>query len=217
MRRINPDYTGPRGFYVTPGQYKVTLAKRIDGVLTPLGEEQTFMVRPDPFRGSIPSDMERLSQFQRNLTRLARATNAAIDIGNTTKSRLAALRKALQESTAPASLRERAAALWNQTEDLLIVLRGDPEIAKRQEGQPPSIGERIGNIEDEQSLTTQPPTGTHEQSYAIAAADFTETLAKLKQLVETDLRQLEREVEATDAPYTPGRMPEWPTTARLAP
>lgn len=217
MRRINPDYTGPRGFYVTPGQYKVTLAKRIDGVLTPLGEEQTFTVRPDPFRGSIPSDIERLSQFQRNLTRLARATNAAIDIGNTTKSRLAALRKALQESTAPASLRERAAALWNQTEDLLIVLRGDPEIAKRQEGQPPSIGERIGNIEDEQSLTTQPPTGTHEQSYAIAAADFTETLAKLKQLVETDLRQLEREVEATDAPYTPGRMPEWPTASRLAP
>jgi hypothetical protein len=34
-------------------------------------------------------------------------------------------------------------------------------------------------------------------------------LAQLRQLVEVDLRNLEKQMEAAGAPYTPGRLPDW--------
>ena len=42
-----------------------------------------------------------------------------------------------------------------------------------------------------------------------ASADFETTLQQLRQLIEVDLRNLEKQMEAAGAPWTPGRIPEW--------
>jgi hypothetical protein len=47
------------------------------------------------------------------------------------------------------------------------------------------------------------------ESYRIAAAEFADQLAKLRTLVDVDLAKLEKDMEATGAPWTPGRVPEW--------
>ena len=43
----------------------------------------------------------------------------------------------------------------------------------------------------------------------IAAEAFGSLLARLRELVETDLAALEAEMEAGGAPWTPGRLPVW--------
>jgi hypothetical protein len=53
------------------------------------------------------------------------------------------------------------------------------------------------------------PTQTHIESYNVAAAEFTDVLAKLHTLVEVDLAKLEKDMEAAGAPWTPGRVPDW--------
>jgi hypothetical protein len=53
------------------------------------------------------------------------------------------------------------------------------------------------------------PTQTHIDNYDIAAAEFTDQLAKLHALVESDLSKLEKDMEAAGAPWTPGRVPVW--------
>ena len=48
----------------------------------------------------------------------------------------------------------------------------------------------------------------YEDSYAIAADEFRDVLARLKS-IEADLGALETELERLGAPYTPGRVPDW--------
>ena len=40
-------------------------------------------------------------------------------------------------------------------------------------------------------------------------AEFQEKLAKLRKLVETDIKTLEKQHDAAGAPPTPGRLPDW--------
>ena len=48
-----------------------------------------------------------------------------------------------------------------------------------------------------------------EDNYTIAAEEFSGQLAKLRKVVDVDLRDLEKQMEAAGAPLTPGRLPEW--------
>jgi len=74
---------------------------------------------------------------------------------------------------------------------------------------PPSISQRVNGIVGGQRLSTQRPTQTHLDQYAAAAAEFEGTLTRLRQLIESDLQRLEKQMEAAGAPWTPGRIPEW--------
>ena len=57
--------------------------------------------------------------------------------------------------------------------------------------------------------TRTKPTGTQKEQYAAAGKEFTAELAKLRQLVETDLPALEKQLDGFGAPWTPGRLPAW--------
>ena len=46
-------------------------------------------------------------------------------------------------------------------------------------------------------------------AYAILMEEFPQVHKQVKQIGETDLRELEKEVEKLDAPITPGRLPDW--------
>ena len=52
------------------------------------------------------------------------------------------------------------------------------------------------------------PTMTHEESYRIASEELAVELARLKTLVEVDLKKLEQEMDAAGVAHTPGRIPE---------
>jgi hypothetical protein len=56
---------------------------------------------------------------------------------------------------------------------------------------------------------TSPPTQTQLDAYRYAGEEFTQVLADLRQLVTVDLVQLEAQLEAAGAPWTPGRFPVW--------
>jgi len=49
------------------------------------------------------------------------------------------------------------------------------------------------------------PTPTHLMSVEIAEKQFAELQSALRDLVEVDLRDLERKLEAAGVPWTPGR------------
>jgi len=53
------------------------------------------------------------------------------------------------------------------------------------------------------------PRQTHVDAYNIAAAEFSQQLAKLRTLMQVDVANLEKAMEAAGAPWTPGRLPQW--------
>jgi hypothetical protein len=88
-------------------------------------------------------------------------------------------------------------------------LRGDVALRARNESTPQSISERVEYILETQRFALAKPTGTQRESYQIASEEFTQELAKLRKLIEVDLRDLDKALDTAGAPWTPGRLPEW--------
>jgi hypothetical protein len=141
---------------------------------------------------------------------LQRAVVGALDNANQLKPRLAAMKRALLNTPgAGEKLLDEAARLDDRTNAILRALRGDVVLRSRNENTPPSIQDRVFSIIGDQSMSTARPTRTQEQQYRHAAEEFEGVLAQLRQLVEVDLRGLEKRMEEAGAPWTPGRLPEW--------
>jgi hypothetical protein len=193
-----------------PGTYKVSVAKRQNGVLTQFGQAQEFQVRVDGQERMTPADRIALVEFQTKVARLQRAVQGALDAANSLTPRLAAIRRALMETpNAPESLLQEAAVLEKRKNEILRALRGDQALRQRNINLPASISERVGDIVGGQRMSIQKPTQTHIDQYAVAAAEFEGTLNSLRQLIEVDLQKLEKQMEAAGAPWTPGRVPDW--------
>ena len=206
----DPFNDGPSGPLVMPGTYKVSVAKRQNGVLTQFGQAQEFQVKVDGQERMTPADRIALVEFQTKVARLQRAVQGALDAANSLTPRLAAIRRALMETpNAPESLLQEAAALEKRKNEILRALRGDQALRQRNMNLPASISERVGDIVGGQRMSTQKPTQTHIDQYAVAAAEFEGTLNSLRQLIEVDLQKLEKQMEAAGAPWTPGRVPDW--------
>ncbi|HZE71730.1 MAG TPA: hypothetical protein VE135_19655 [Pyrinomonadaceae bacterium] len=200
----------PGGPLVMPGTYKLSVAKRVGGVITPLGQPQEFQVVVAGQESMSASDRAALVEFQQKTARMQRAVSGALEAANALKPRLAAIRRALLDTpSAPESLLNDATALDKRTNDILRALRGDTVARQRNMNTPPSISERVGGIVGAQRMSTARPTGTQQAQYAAAAAEFEGVLAQLRQLIEGDLARLEKQMETAGAPWTPGRIPEW--------
>ena len=206
----NPFDDGPGGPLVMPGAYKVSAARRVDGVFMPLGSPQDFEVVVEGQSGMPGADRVVLVEFQQKVARLQRAVQGALEASNALKPRLALIRRALLDTPSVGDrLLDDAAALDKRTNDILRALRGDSALRARNINLPQSISERVGNIVGSQRLSTARPTQTQINQYNAAAQEFEQTLAQLRQLIEGDLARLEKQMEAAGAPWTPGRIPEW--------
>jgi photosystem II stability/assembly factor-like uncharacterized protein len=201
---------GSLGPLVLGGNYSVRLFQKVNGTVTELGGAQAFKVVTEGSSSLSREDREAQEEFQRKVARLYRAVSGAIHTGEDLETRLKAIRTALHET--PAIEKEVGAAadtLEQRNREILRVLRGDPELAKRNEPVPSSINDRLNSIMEGERFALTKPTETHLEAYHIAASDFTEALAKLHTLVAVDLAKLEKDMEAAGAPWTPGRVPEW--------
>jgi photosystem II stability/assembly factor-like uncharacterized protein len=199
---------GPAGPLVMPGKYTVTLARRINGVVTPLPGSQSFSVVVEGQEKMTAADRAALAEFQQKVGRLQRAVTGAMDAATTASTRLSLIKRALQESLTPAPrLIEDAKALEKQVEEVLEALRGGGRA--RSDTPPPAIGARVNSIAGRQRMAATRPTQTQIEQYNIAAEEFKPVLAKLRGLVDNELPKLEKAAEAIGAPWTPGRIPEW--------
>ena len=206
----NPFDEGPAGPLVMPGTYKVSAAKRVNGVLTSFGQPQEFQVAVEGQDKMNPGDRQTLVDFQTKVARLQRAVSGATQAANALTPRFAAIRRALLDTpNAPEKLLDEASALEKRKNEILHALSGDSALRARNMNLPPSINERVGDIVGGQRMSTSRPTQTQIDQYSAAAAEFEGTLNNLRQLIEIDLTRLEKQMEAAGAPWTPGRVPEW--------
>jgi photosystem II stability/assembly factor-like uncharacterized protein len=206
----DPFNEGPAGPLVMPGAYKVSVAKRVDGVMTPLAQPQEFQLAVEGQAGMSAPDRIALVEFQQKVARLQRAVQGALEAANALKPRLVLIRRALLDTpSAGDKLLDDAATLDKRTNDILRALRGDNALRARNINVPPSISDRVGDIVGSQRMSSARPTQTQVNQYSAAAQEFDQVLTQLRQLIESDLARLEKQMEAAGAPWTPGRIPEW--------
>ncbi|HEU4509129.1 MAG TPA: hypothetical protein VFR78_12860 [Pyrinomonadaceae bacterium] len=204
------DFEPPSGPLVMPGTYKIQVAKRVDGVVTQLGPAQQFQVTVEGQENMSVADRTALVEFQQKAVRLQRAVSGATQATNALKPRLAAIKRAINETPSlPHRLQDEATALDRRVNELQRALSGDSAARQRNMNTPPSINDRINYVINAQRMSTARPTQTQQNQYNAAAQDFETVLGQLRQLIEVDLARLEKQLEAAGAPWTPGRIPEW--------
>ena len=206
----DPFRDAPRGPLAAPGTYEVSIAKRVDGKITPLATPQRFTA--DPLSGAtLPAkDREALLAFQRKTARLQRAVTGAVAAAEEAHGRIDHLKQALLDTPqADPALAQKTRELERKLADLEIALNGDRVRARRNEPTPPSITDRVQRIISGAWSSTAEATGTHRREYDIAAGEFETVLQRLRSLVTVELRGVEEAAEQAGAPWTPGRFPQW--------
>jgi hypothetical protein len=197
------------GGFVQPGTYKVSIAKRVDGVTTPLGSEQSFTVNAEAGAVPNPADLLLLTDFQQKAYRLQRSVAGALEAANTARTQLAAMQRAILDSGADAKLLDEAESLRKRFTAILRALRGDETLRGLESGAPTSIQSRVQSIAFGTRNMVSAPTGTQQLNYQVAAAEFAAEFAQLKTLLDTGLKRFEQQLDAAGVPFTPGRMPEF--------
>jgi photosystem II stability/assembly factor-like uncharacterized protein len=201
---------GSDGPLAVPGTYTVSLAKLVDGVLTPLTAPQSFETKPLGLATLPAADKAALLAFQQKVGRLQRAVLGASRVIEETQEQLEYIKRALMDTPgAGPDLFERVRSLEERLADLEVELSGDETITSRYEYAPLSITNRVNRVVGG-FWSSSAPTTTHQRNYEIAGRAFEGTLERLRVLVESDMRGLGEALEAAGAPWTPGRgVPKW--------
>ena len=199
---------GTVGPYAPPGMYQLALAKRVDGVTTPLGAPQRFEVYPldsDENAGRTAA----VIAFQEQAAKLQRAMMGANSVAGELSTRVAALLRALDETpNAPVQLATDVRSIERDLRAIREQLNGDPTLSRRQEPTTPSLMGRM-QVMTQGARSLEPPTATQRRQYEILSTEFAALLTKLRAIADTRMRTVEASAEQAGAPWTPGRIPEW--------
>ncbi len=198
----------PSGPLVVPGKYSVTWAKRVEGVVSALPGSYSFEVTADG--SSSGADRVAMAEFQEKLTRLQKAETAAEQSATDARSRLNAIVRAIDVTPSlPMKVREDARAAEGRLRAITRALRGDTVLRERNEATPESISERVAFAVSSLRQTTGRPTQLAIETYQAASDELAVEIPKLRHLIETEIRALEKQLDAAGAPPTPGRLPDW--------
>lgn len=205
----NPFEDPVQGPLAMPGTYKVSLSKKVDGAITPLGDAVAFSAEILGTASLPAPDRAKLLAFQQKTARLQRAVLGTIESVKEAQKRLDHMEKAILDTPAARpEMLARTRELRVKVKDVQKALTGDPVKGKYQEPADPGIADRVGSIVSGHWSTTSAPTSTHMAAYDLAATDFAPLLAEVKKL-DADLGALETAAEELGAPWTPGRVPNW--------
>jgi photosystem II stability/assembly factor-like uncharacterized protein len=197
---------GPQGPFVMPGKYTVTMASRVNGVVTSLPGSQTFDVVVEGRENMSDADRKALAEFQRKVSTLQRSVSGANDAATAAKTRIGLLKRAAADAPVDnKNLISQAEGFDNEIDFLINKIRGG---RANSEIPPPSIAQRVNNIAGTIRLSTVKPTQTQLDNYELSTSEFAPIFARLKKLIEVDLPRFEKELEDAGAPLTPGRLPK---------
>jgi photosystem II stability/assembly factor-like uncharacterized protein len=203
-----PFFRRPTGALLVPGTYTVSLAKRVGGVLTAFPGSQSFEVLAEGV--STREDRLAKAEFEEKLQRLQRALAATEQSAGDARTRLDAIRHAIDATPSlPAKLREDAINMENRLDQISRDLRGDSVLQARDEPTPDSISDRVYSAAAVMRLTTGRPTQSALENYQIASDELASVVPKLRRLIDTEIRAIEKQLDAAGAPPTPGRLPDW--------
>ncbi|WP_367387913.1 WD40/YVTN/BNR-like repeat-containing protein [Lewinella sp. LCG006] len=197
------------GHLAMPGTYTVALSKFENGEVSPLTEPVSFDLNYLNQSSMPETDWAEYDAFVRKVADIRKAFSAASDIQRELSRNLNHIQSAILDMpAAPEGLLAKASELKQQLSELSRKMNGDRTLARHQFETPPSIGERIGRCEYGLWDVTSAPTQVYLDAYRIAAKQFGPVLQELK-LIANEITALEKQIEMNNAPYTPGRWPEW--------
>ena len=160
--------------------------------------------------GLVTDDRQALLEFEMQSNDLYRAIMGANKARGEMQDRIDHLLKAAQDTPSSSEAQAQALrALNTRMQDLKVRFSGDSTISSRAEPVPMSLTSRINSIVGGHWDSQSAVTDNYRDSYRIADQQFRQALGEL-QAIAVDLAVVEAALQDEGAPWTPGRIPEWP-------
>ena len=200
-----PDYINFPGPLAAPGNYTVTIAKRVNGQLIDLDQDQAFKVVSIVDKGLQGAEPDAVVAFNLRLDDLRRQVQGAGTAVDAALTEIGAIKSTLLRSAAPASVRDEAQRLELELKAVQEIMTGNARRDLYGDPGPVSINGRIQPALMGTFRSTYGPTATHLASIEIAESLFTDVKVRLGQVLDTDLPALREQLDANGVPWTPGR------------
>ena len=165
----------------------------------------SFSVRELKLSPEAADDRQSVLQFQQQSADLYRRVAGAVQATAEIETRIEHLQVAMRDT--PSASQRHLRQLGDLTlhlDQLKIRLLGDQTVQSRREGVPWSLQRRAGSLLSNWQ-SQSPITGTAEQAYGIASAEYAE-LRELLLSLDRELGDFETELNEAGAPWTPGRL-----------
>ena len=204
-RSSQPDYINFPGPLAAPGRYTVSVAKRENGVLSDLGQSQSFEVVSivdSTLEGASPEEAVAFNLRLDGLRRQVGGANAALRASLT---EVGAIKATLLRADAPAALRDEARRIELELMTLQEILGGNSRRNLYSDPGPVSVSGRIQPALMGTFRSTYGPTPMHLESIGIAEAMFADVRTRLNKATGEDLPALRAQLDANGVPWTPGR------------
>ncbi|MCB0008365.1 MAG: hypothetical protein KDE04_17995, partial [Anaerolineales bacterium] len=200
----NPWSLPPTGALVAPGEYSVELVLVSRDGVQKLSEAQSFNLKPVPTTVA-GTDFAAAAAFQRETSDLLKEASGIVKELERARDRLRHVRAALLQTPGrDAGLYARIDAAQDALDGLESILKGNPRRQKLAEPDVETVNRRLWRLTN-QWFTRQQPTQTALASQAQAAADMATVKSELQAMLTGELAQLEADIAAAGAPWTPGR------------
>lgn len=202
---------GGLGPLALPGKYTVNVTQIVGGEVKELIAATEFEIEPLAWASIEEPNRQSILDFCRQAAKLQNAVVAANQIIAESDERLDAIQQTVKSNPQlDRALYEEARQLKLRLGKVRVKFDGDPIIARNNEPVYPGINSRLQGMVFASFTASTGPTGTHRKLYDIASQEFEEVLGELRQLVDTDLATLNQKLDASQAPWTPGRkIPDW--------
>ena len=193
------------GVLVAPGSFSVSMQKRIDGVLTDLGQSQRFEVVSirDPV---LPgSTQEQRVVFDSQVNELSRATQGTVKTIDAIVAELTAAKEVLLSSTADPSLYEIANSIQQRIQAERDRLTNNEARDLYNDFDEMTVTTRLFHARFAPTTNAYGPTPAQRESLRIARSMYDDVTRQLSNLVDVEYAGLKVALDAAGVPWSPGR------------
>mgnify|MGYP000350869503 CR=1 FL=1 len=207
----DPKKTSDEGIMVAPGSYTVEMSKSVNGKETKLTDPVSFEVETLNNLTLPPGNPAQVTEFQHQLMDLSRALNGAYrtvsELEDKIEYYLAAV-KVVNDPQAKA-LRSEIYKMQDSLHAVEKKLRGDRIKRDLDMDRQPSIGDRINEAVYGNLGTVSTPTETQRRLAEIGRKQLKPLLNELRVLSNQTAKRIEQRLDELNAPWTPGRLPDF--------
>jgi hypothetical protein len=196
---------GSGGVLVVPGTFSVAIHKRVDGVLTDLGQHQSFdvvSIREPTLPGST---QEQRVVFETQIDELIRASDGTVKAIDEIVLELDAVKEVLERSTADASMYEIANSIQQRATVQRERLRGNETRGMFKDLGEVPLSDRVWHARFDPSSGAYGPTPEQRESLQIGRELFDDVTQQLSSLIDDEYAGLKEALDAARVPWTPGR------------
>ncbi|MBQ4821231.1 glycosyl hydrolase [Aquimarina sp. MMG016] len=201
LEKNENSFGSPEGFMASPGTYKATLSKLMDGKITPLSEPITFQVK-QMRKGALPGvTPDRVVEFWRDYE-AAVGKVSELDLRmNKAGKKIKAMKRALANAQiSPGDMDVRLNNIKKRMDALSTEFYGNRSKQQVGEKTKPTISDRMFAIYRGVQRSTYGPTDTHVQTMDIINSQLATTNTKFNG-IQNEINTLIKALNEAGAPY----------------